>query len=54
MYIKPINLEEKKFSNQTLQSHLDSSLLMNNKLLNHISSELFSLDKNNLKDKKIT
>ena len=50
-----INKEkEKKFSNQTLQSHLDSSLLMNNKLLNHISSELFSLNKYNLKNKKNT
>lgn len=46
--------KEKKFSNQTLQSHLDSSLLMNNKLLNHISSELFTFNKNNLKNKKNT
>jgi len=41
--------KEKKFSNQTLQSHLDSSLLMHNKLLNN---ELFTFNKTYFKKNK--
>ena len=44
--------KEKKFSNQTLQSHLDASLLMHNKLLNNISSQILSINKYNIKNKK--